>query len=510
SYRDFALTRIKAEQPSVLWVASNDSLLHAVKADDGTPLMSYLPSPLMGGLRAASAESTKDIVATMDGSPVTADVYVGEGASGAWKTYLFSSLGRGGRAIFALDVTDPKTEALNEDHAANVFKWMFSAEDDGDLGYVLVDPVVHRASGQPSQVVRLNTGRFALMTPNGYGSSSGVAALFFLDVQGRQSDGTWGGGRVKKLVAKASDSGNGMMGATWVDIDNNGTADWVYATDLKGQLWKFDISSSDMTKWASSFVDGAANAPMFQAQSGASGSGDPLPITTAPVVTFPGMGGVMIGFGTGKSIVAGDFPNTSQTQRFYSIWDRGNFGPASVGTPGAADSIRAMPTHASLLGRKLLRNTETGAVTFDEDSEAATINWNDQDGWYLDFPVTPGQDVGTGEMVLSTPVVRSGILFFTTVWPDSSGEDRCQTDPFASLYAVSPTGGSVVKGLLPSGVGMSVSDSKVLVVLDQTVGKEVDEESLRIIPPRDDDISLKAPTSSGRVQWRVIPGLKTH
>lgn len=509
SYRDFALTRIKAEQPSVLWVASNDSLLHAFKADDGAPLMSYLPSPLMGGLRAASAESTKDIVATMDGSPVTADVYVGEGASGAWKTYLFSSLGRGGRAIFALDVTDPKTEALNEDHAANVFKWMFSAEDDGDLGYVLVDPVVHRASGQPSQVVRLNTGRFALMTPNGYGSSSGVAALYFLDVQGRLSDGTWGGGRMKKLVADASSSGNGMMGATWVDIDNNGTADWVYATDLKGQLWKFDISSSNPAEWTSSFKSGDVNAPMFQAKSGASGSGDPLPITTAPVVTFPGMGGVMIGFGTGKSIVAGDFPNTSQTQRFYSIWDRGNFGLASVETPGVVDSKRAMPTHASLLGRQLVRDVTTGAVTFKPGSEDATINWNDRDGWYLDFPVTPGQDVGTGEMVLSTPVVRSGILFFTTVWPDGSGEDRCQTDPFASLYAVSPTGGSVIKGLLPSGVGMPVSDSKVLVVSDQTVEDKTGEESLRVIK-RDGEIALKAPTSSGRVQWRVIPGLKTH
>lgn len=507
SYRDFAVSRLRAEQPSVLWVASNDSLLHAFKADDGAPLMSYLPSPLMGGLRAASAESTKEIVATMDGSPVTADVYVGEGESGAWKTYLFSSLGRGGRAVFALDTTDPA--ALRERTAANVFKWMFSAEDDGDLGYVLVDPVVHRASGQPSQVVRLNTGRFALMTPNGYGSSSGVAALFFLDVQGRLPDGTWGGGRLKKLVADASSSGNGMMGATWVDIDNNGTADWVYATDLKGQVWKFDISSSDPAEWKSSFTAGDVNAPMFQAKSGATGTGDPLPITTAPVVTYPGMGGVMIGFGTGKSIVAGDFPNTSQTQRFYSIWDRGNFGPASVGTPGAADSKRAMPTHASLLGRKLLRNAVTGAVTFDEASEAATINWNEQDGWYLDFPVTPGQESGTGEMVLSTPVVRSGILFFTTVWPDSSGEDRCQTDPFASLYAVSPTGGSVVKGLLPSGVGMPVSDSKVLVVSDQTVDDKAGEESLRVIK-RDGEIALKASTSSGRVQWRVIPGLKTH
>lgn len=512
SYRDFALERAAASQQHLLWVASNDSMLHAFNANDGTPVMSYLPSVLMGGLRTASLESTKSITATMDGSPFTADVHLDDGAAGAWRTYLFSSLGRGGKAVFALDVTNPAV--LTEANATNVFKWTFSAADDADLGHVLIDPVVHRSSGQPANVVRLNNGRFAVMIPNGYGSTNGLAALYFLDVAGRQADGTWGTARVKKLIASDTDSGNGMMGATWVDIDNNGTADWVYATDLKGQVWKFDISSSSMADWKSAYVVGGKNAPLFQARSGANGAGAPLPITTSPVVTFPGMGGVMVGFGTGKSVVAGDFPNSSLTQRFYTIWDRGNYAAAAaVGSPNLAQGQRALPTHSTLLGRQLVRDEITGYVSFSSSSENTAINWTDQDGWYLDFPVTPGQSVGTGEMVLSTPVVRSGILFFTTVWPNGSAEDRCQTDPFATLYALSPTNGVAVKGLLPtgagSGAGITVSDPKVLIVSDQTVPPEVGKDALKVLC-RDCEIQLKAAASSGRVQWRVIPGLKTR
>ena len=129
----------------------------------------------------------------------------------------------------------------------------------------------------------------------------------------------------------------------------------------------------------------------------------------------------------------------------------------------------------------------------------------------MDFPVTPGQSVGTGEMVLSTPVVRSGVLFFTTVWPNGSAEERCQTDPFATLYALSPTSGWIVKGLLPTGAvaGFTVSDPKVLVVSDQTVTPEVGKDALRVLC-RDCEIPLKAASSNGRIQWRVIPGLKTR
>ncbi len=508
SYRQFLLARSKASQPSLLWVASNDSMLHAFNAKTGAPVMSYLPSPLMGGLRAASRESTKSITATMDGSPFTADVYLGAGAqTGAWKTYLFSSLGRGGRAVFALDVTD--TSSLNELHAGSTFKWMFSSDDDADLGYVLMDPVVHRSSGQPANVVRLNNGHFAVMLPNGYGSSNGRAYLYFLDVAGREQMGGWGSNVIKLPTDDAS--ANGLMGATWVDIDNNGTADWVYATDLKGRVWKFDISSSDPSNWGSAYLSGDTPVPLFQATSKADGTGDPLPITTAPVITFPGMGGVMVGFGTGQSIVTGDFPKTNLNQRFYTIWDRGNFSTNPSGAAGGANAKRALPTMAKLVGRKLVRNDQTGAVTLADADAAVSINWTDQDGWYLDFPVTSGQQSGTGEMVLSTPVVRSGVLFFTTVWPNGSAESMCQNAPFATLYALSPTQGLVVHGLLPVGaaVGVSVNDSKILVVSDQTVTPDAGKESLRI-EGRNWEMPLSPNQVNGRVQWRVIPGLKTY
>ena len=46
------------------------------------------------GLRAASRESTKSITATMDGSPFTADVYLGAGAqTGRGKPICSAALG---------------------------------------------------------------------------------------------------------------------------------------------------------------------------------------------------------------------------------------------------------------------------------------------------------------------------------------------------------------------------------------------------------------------------------
>ena len=64
-------------------------------------------------------------------------------------------------------------------------------------------------------------------------------------------------------------------------------------------------------------------------------------------------------------------------------------------------------------------------------------------------------------MVLSTPVVRSGVLFFTTVWPNGSAESMCQNAPFATLYALSPTQGLVGTWFVSVGaaVGVSVNDS---------------------------------------------------
>ena len=55
-------------------------------------------------------------------------------------------MGRGGKAFFALDVTNPadtaKSNTLIQANASGIFKWMFTSADDADLGYVLGDHAV--------------------------------------------------------------------------------------------------------------------------------------------------------------------------------------------------------------------------------------------------------------------------------------------------------------------------------------------------------------------------------
>lgn len=523
SYRAYTLS--KASRDSVLWVGANDGMLHGFKATDLTPVLSYVPSALVSRLAGALSVTNTSAVSLMDGSPFTADVLAPTGAvsatgarSNAWRTYLFSPLGRGGRAIFALDVTD----GLTAENAASIFKWVFTASDDADLGYSLVPPVRHNSSGQASQVVYLNNQKFAVLVPNGHGSANGLAALFVLYVDGYGSNSTrWkdSAGQplgYRKLVAQASDSNNGMMGVTWVDLDNNGTADVVYATDLKGQVWKFDIRSSNPADWRSALLSGSTSVPLFTA-TGRTGAA--LPITTAPVTSFPSFGGTMVSFGTGRAIESSDFPDMTAPQRFFSVWDKGRYAedqifpvPTGVDPPPVpnplpslaatrnqtvtstnADGTTATATAAvpTFLRRVLRRSSEgfvyqvatnangdpvdaQGRATTDLSQEvpllagAASVPFdpNVHDGWYFDFP-----DVG--EAVLSSPVARQNFLTFTSVRPltSATAAQSCSNAPLGTLYGFNPVSGLAVSGLLKTYIVRDAATGKDLAI--STVGNDI-------------------------------------
>ncbi|MBT9609572.1 MAG: hypothetical protein IV110_05970, partial [Aquabacterium sp.] len=355
SYLAYVLTKAetrdkKPVQPNVLWVGSFDGMLHGFNANTGDPILSFVPGALLGQLGSALARSTSDPKPLMDGSPYTADVLVPKastatgGASNEWRTYLFSSLGRGGRAVFALDVTYPASLAGSA--PASIVKWSFTADDDRDLGFNLIDPVRSSVSGQASQVVYLNSGRFGVLQPNGYRSEGGRAVLFILNAAG-PGTGAWRkpvSGDPGNYVAlttsttdSTTDSNNGLMGVTWADLDNNGTADIAYGTDLKGQVWRFDLRSANPAEWGVALIAPAqasvpANSrsglPLFSAKDG---SNKALPITTAPALTFPAFGGIMVSFGTGRAIEAGDFPDLARAQRFFTVWDRGGYSRTVLG-----------------------------------------------------------------------------------------------------------------------------------------------------------------------------------
>jgi type IV pilus assembly protein PilY1 len=551
SYFEFISSR--AAQNKVLWVGSHDGMLHGFEATTGAPLLSYVPSPVVSRLLSTFSSSTAQAVPLVDGSPFAADVLRGAGADGAeWRTYLFGGLGRGGKAVFALDVTDTGSVSgtsvtsgdLQEANASTLFKWIFTSADDGDLGFVTTGPTEHRTSGQAHQVVRLNNGKFGLLVPNGYQSTNGRAALFILFIDG-PGVGAWtetgSNPNFRKLLTLNSDAGNGLMGVTWVDLNNDGTADVVYGTDLHGNVWKFDIRSADPASWGGAFKrastatpGGMVNIPFFtttactRTSTGVSTScANEIAITTNPVATQPPFGGVMISFGTGKALASGDFPNAAMANRFISVWDKGRYPEDQVFPPPDVAGFTApvLPSLGARFSELLLRRNTDGQVyrvkvgasnvevPVPADSDDVVFNPSINDGWYFNFP-------SEGEQLISSPTARRSFVSFTSVRSLNSTETQqtCVTDPNGTFYAVNPSTGGAIKGLLkvvtndsivssPYGQG-TYGDQEITVTPDQTKGTLPGQINVRLLGNGTDDLGA-VPAPNLRLQWREIPGMKT-
>ncbi len=558
-----------ASREKILWVGANDGMLHAFCAEDnsgssncptaGKELFAYIPGALanrlaeiplqrgtVGRTRLNNANFTLDAAETqpdstvwpyVDGSAYTADVKTNISTSnnvesGDWKTYLFGSLGRGGRGVFALDVTSVPTLASGEGNAASIFKWQFTSDDDNDLGYIVSEVRKNASTAQATPVVRLNNGKFAVILGNGYKSLSGKAVLFILYVDGPTSTGTstsWTGQYVKIVVDTGTD--NGLMTPSWIDRNNDGTADVVYAGDLKGNLWKFDISSPTAASWKVAYTSGtnATPRPLFTAQQTIGNVTTPLPITNAPEYVYPAFDGLIINFGTGNSFEAGDFPKPGVQQRFYGVWDRPSF--ASVNT-GTGPMIPA--DMSTLVQRNYVLDTATGTVTATADSSSngvstyAGINWvttkntSNKDGWFINLP-------GTSESLNTSPELVANYLVFQTIRPKTTTEN-CYDTPNSTLYIIDPIAGVATRKALDVAsngtfnVGVATTEQKWFVVTNKTQAPY----SSKSCTSGPNCVNGKTPPVAGenqickrvanrdlcynplgRVQWREIPGLRT-
>ena len=488
---------------SLLWVGSNDGMLHGFKAtgtDAGAPVLSYLPSPMVSRLKSLSQGST--ILSGMDGSPFTGDVLVGSSTSALWKTYLFSSLGRGGRAVFALDVTSPST--LIESNAGTIYKWLFTSDDSSDLGYIIGDYQKHPISKQASPVVRMNNDKYAILVPNGVGSTAGRAYLYVLFVDG-PSSGTWTAGTHYIKIPTDTQGSNGLMGANWVDTNNDGKADLVYGTDLLGRVWKFDVSSATTSNWKSAFLSGTTPIPLFEAKSGT----DRLSITTSPVLSAPSFGGIMVHFGTGRAIESTDFPDATKTQRVITVYDRFNW---TTPTP------RALPnSNLSTMHKFTLKRGANNAL-FISNGGDTKFNASTDDGYYHNFPAlaTTGTDTKNNEMVLSSLVLAGGEVKGKTVRPNPDQATYCDPAAIPSNFSFNPltglpTGQLSAVDVMIDGVstpvyafGKTSTDQKSTVVLKitgkkgtwATLGANELVETPQFLVP-------------SRRQWREISGMRS-
>ena len=352
----------------MVYVGANDGMLHAFNASSGAETLAYVPARIFGALNQLTSP-TYSHQYYVDGTPSVADVNY----ASTWHTVLVAGLGAGGKGLYALDITDPSQ--FSESNAASIALWEFTDSTDSDMGVALSRPTI----------AKLNNGVYAAIFGNGYNNTgTGQAALYIVNVQT--------GALIKKIstLAGTTASPNGLSTPVVIDRDGNRTVDTVYAGDLQGNLWKFDLSDTNPANWKISYGTATAPAPLFTAKDS---YGNPQPITSTPDVGAHPNGGYLVYFGTGMYLQLSDITNT-QSQTVYAIWDNG----------------------ATVSASSLLQQTVLGTTTVSPNSyrviSTNPINWATNKGWYINLPTS-------GERVVTDPFLRNGRLIFTSTIPSS-------------------------------------------------------------------------------------------
>jgi len=379
-----------------VYVGANDGMLHAFDASTGTELFSYIPSTLLAKLPSLTQPSYSHEY-YVDG-----DIAVSSLGQTTGHNYLVSALGRGGKGLIGLDVTTPSSFSSND------VLWEYTDPSDADLGFML---------GRPT-IAKMNDGSTAIIIGNGYNSTSGTAALYIIDLAT--------GSVIKKIDTEVTGD-NGLSTPGVFDSDDDGDIDYIYAGDLKGNVWKFDVSGG-ISQWKVAFKSGNTPEPIFTATDATNPQAITAPITVSVnnIASDSNFGKRYIFFGTGSYFRSGD-PNDNQVQSWY----------------GLIDEDSQISGRSSLATRSLLY---TG--TFDGSTARTfeTVTANDmigKSGWYLDF------DTETGERMVTSSTVHNlavPALIASTIIPV---DDPCLPEGRGFINLIDPfTGARLNQGVI--------------------------------------------------------------
>ncbi len=404
----------------MLYAGANDGMLHGFIADKtdanvGQEKFAYIPGIIASteegkGLHYL-AESDYAHQFYVDLSPTVSDVFVND----AWRTILIGGLRSGGKGLFALDITNPANFTSLAANAQKLALWEFSSADNADFGYSYSKPTV----------AMMANGKWAVIVGNGYNNSGdGKAKLFILYID-QGTDGTWTVDTDYKVIdTKVGSTGtpNGLSTPRAVDIDGDSVVDRIYAGDLQGNMWAFDVGDKNATKWEVAYGSKSTPAPLFTAKDRL---GNAQPITTAPIIaknvnTPTGNSNepnLLVFFGTGKYIEQTDKSSLSEMS-YYGIWDNQS----------------GSKTRTDLAERKLITSGNRRVIS------GASIDWTDKEGWYFDLvnrtTLSNTNGSAIGERIISDSLIRNGVLLFSTAIPNVVNSDPCVSNSESWLMAV--------------------------------------------------------------------------
>lgn len=491
-----------AERKEMIYVGANDGMLHGFNAETGEEEFAFIPSAVLPNLYRLSGQAYQSGHRFyVNNTPVVADVYF----ANDWHTVLIGTLGAGGRSLFALDITDPDNIDL---------LWEFT---DDDMGYTFPQPTV----------ARLHTGQWAVVTGNGYGNQSGTladkAALFVIDVES--------GELVKKVVVEGDTTkANGLSTPKLADNDSDGIADYAYAGDLQGNLWRFDLfeATQDSTPAGNPFsgltnttaddiVASYGGSPLFTAVDGTTGATQPI---TAPpsLVRHPSYQGYLVMFGTGKYFEDSDGNiDNSRAQSVYAIWDRKTKAEKTKTPPNITRSdLLGQAIESELIHsfdndgnstthevRTITENTPTWykANATDTNNDSSVNHW----GWYLDLKL--GNTLA-GEMMVNPMAARGQVLMLSTLTPN---DDPCVDGVDIWAYGLNVASGGRTTFSVFDFSGDGSVDSGDTVNGAVASGRKLAPSSGftlsgdKMFSTGDSMTVSFGPNSSGRQSWQALP-----
>ncbi|MGK2914014.1 MAG: pilus assembly protein, partial [Porticoccaceae bacterium] len=444
SYATFRDSSAHKQRRRMLYVGANDGMLHGFDAgsyvaasgsvpeyfDSGTgeEKLAYVPSTIVGNLSALTSPAYSHQY-FVDGATRAGDAYIDVGSGNQWRTVLLGTTGAGGKGVFALDVTTPDSFSasdvlweinntaapnatdLTDDTVGNPKRQGFT----NNLGYTLPRP----------SLVRMANGKWAAIVANGYSSPGNNAVLYIIDVET--------GELIRSIDTEAVGTvayPNGLSTPIAVDVNNDRIADSIYAGDLRGNLWKFDVTNANPNQWDVAYQSGGTPAPLFVAcatDSATCSDANRQPITAKPQVGNPAGnqvgGGVMVYFGTGKYFEVGDNDVDAnndgtvdaQVQSFYGIWDKG------------APVARLADLQEQVIEAELT----LGGFEVRQSSNAA-VDYLTKKGWFMVLQSPSGKQ---GERAVSAPLLRSGRIIFPTLIPSPAACDFGGTGRLMELDA---------------------------------------------------------------------------
>jgi type IV pilus assembly protein PilY1 len=442
------------ERIPVVFVGANDGMLHAFDAsvmvttdndtlpptttvtsrpESGNELFAYIPSFLSdrsnGGNGLANlADLNYQYKAYVDGPVSVRDVFVTKngGTTAAWRSYLVGATRTGGNGLYILDVSNP------------------DAMDVADVIGEFTHPDLGATFSKP-EIAKMNNDRWAAIFGNGYNNTgSGEAKLFILYLDADFSDGLTEGTEYKILTTRrvfgSDDAVNGLSSPTIADLDGDFVVDRIYAGDVQGNMWAFNVSDVDHDSWGSAYGTTAAPLPLFSGCFPITcDASSRQAITTSPQIqlhpsrrsstTSPN---VLVYFGTGQFIAAGD--DTDETlQSFYAVWDTDD-GVVVAGDAGVNGDLDRGDLNEQVFGY----NTSTSLFTITADKVTYSATEDDTAGgfgWYVDLNGANTAEKFTGGRVVINPLLLGEIIFFSV------------TSPEVEEFSCKPAGNSYLVGL---------------------------------------------------------------